>query len=196
MRKLMPLAIVGIAANAHADFKEAIQMSPKAHKQIEFADTESANGRTFTGAYKVKDGGLFAAISGGNKTFGMELGPYWKKNNWHALVTGKPSMSYEGAPSLTIAARTTGLYKHFLLDVGGFYTAKDGLDVRSLRVTPGLILGHVTVGIEYSAINEKKPSTNAIGRYDGNNRWHVVASYGKDQKDKPVITAKFRKDFK
>ena len=191
IKRLLSLALAAMATTSvSADFKEAIQMSQKAHKQIEFVETKSGQGNMFTGTYKVKENGLFDAISLGNKSAALELGPYWKKSNLHTMVTGKVTLPYQSTPSLTAGARMTYLNKRFVADAGGFYNARDGHDTYALRATPGVIAGPLTVGVEYSATNGKKPTINAIGRYDGKS-WHVVLICGNNS-----ATIKIRKDFK
>ena len=53
LKKLLPLTFVAIASTAEADFLEAIQMSSKARSQIEFIDTESAQGRALVATYNL-----------------------------------------------------------------------------------------------------------------------------------------------
>ena len=187
LKRILPLAFVAIASTAEADFLEAIQMSPKAHKQLEISESSG----TITGTYKSKDNGFFAAISGGNKSAAAELGPYWKQGRWNLMATEKMAVPYEGNPSLTTGMRVTEFYGPFSIDAGGFYTIKDGPDTVAVRVTPGFKTGSVRSGVEYTNTNGKS-SANAIVRYDGKINgvpWNLVGAYGKDK------VVKIRFDF-
>ena len=199
LKKLLPLTFVAIASTAEADFLEAIQMSSKARSQIEFIDTESAQGRALAATYKIKENGLFASAFGGNKSAGLELGPYWKKGNLYAMATGKLEKPVEDMPGVKSNFRVTWLYGPKSLvsaDGGVFYNVRiNGSNTLSTRATAGVKLplpeewGSLRIGVEDTFTSGKDMRPYFIARYD-RGKWSVVGQYRKSQG-----IVKVRRDF-